>query len=78
VHLRVFEKIAGFEFRVKIRIREELIMFAINFTTAWRSRSAGDRIEKIGILSQRLNQRGFACARWRGDDEKNSAAAKTS
>ena len=65
MHLRVFQKIASFESRVKVRIREELIMFAIDFTAAWRARSAGDRIEKIGVLSQRLNQRGFACARWR-------------
>ena len=72
----MFEKTAGFESRVKIRIRKELIMFAVNLAAAWRSRGAGDRIEKIGVLSECFNQRGFACARWRGDDEKNSAAAK--
>jgi hypothetical protein len=30
-------------------------MFAVDFTAAWRSRGAGDRIEKIGVLSERLN-----------------------
>ena len=76
MHLRMFQKIAGFEFRAKIRIRKKLIMFAVNFTAARRSRGAGDGIEKIGGLSERFNQRGFARARWRGDDEENSVAAE--
>src|SRR5260370_15297787 len=76
VYLGVLEKIAGFESRVKIPSRKKLIMFAVNFTAARRSRSAGNGIEKICGLSQRFNQRGLACARWRGDDEENSLAAK--
>jgi len=76
VYLRVFQKIAGFESRAKIRSRKKLIMFAVNFTAARRSRGAGDRIEKIDGLSERFDQRGLACTRWRGDDEENSVAAK--
>ena len=51
-------------------------MFAVNFTAARRTRGAGDRIKKIASFPQRFDQGGLACARWRGDNEKNSVAAE--
>src|SRR5260370_12137465 len=62
VYLRVFEKIAGFESRVKIPSRKKLIMFAVNFTAARRSRSAGHGIEKISAFSQPSNHLGLPCS----------------
>ena len=51
VHLRVFQKIPFLDSLAEICIGKKLIILAVNFAGARRSRGAGDRIKKIGGLT---------------------------
>src|ERR1700757_2105043 len=77
MHLGVLQKIAGFDSGRKICRGNKLVMLAVNFTGPRCSRRARDRIKKMQIFSQRLNNRGFPRARWSGNDEENSVPAES-
>ena len=55
---------------------EEVIIDPIHLARPRRARRARNRIDKVGRRPQVLAKRGLAGARGRGNDEKNSLAAK--
>ena len=74
VHLGVLQKLSRLDPGEKICLGKKLIIFAIDFAGARRARRAGDGINKFGRLAERVTERRFARAGWRGDDEKNSVS----
>src|SRR5215831_3131013 len=52
-------------------------MFAVNFTSPWHSRRAGDGIKKLPTFSQGLNDSGFSRARWSGDEKEYSVTCES-
>ena len=76
VHLRVLQKIAGFDSRVKIRRRNKSVILAVNLAGARCSRRARNGIKEIWIFAQRLDERGLSRTRWSGNDEENALAAE--
>ena len=63
--------------RLKIWRGKKLVMFAVDFTSPWHSRCAGDGIKKLPTFSQGLNDSGFSRARWSGDQKENSVTCES-
>ena len=51
-----------------------MIILTFDFAGARRSRGAGNGVDEIGRLSQRIAQCRLAGARWRGDNKQNPRA----
>ena len=76
VHSRMFQKFARLDSREELRLGQEMIILAFDFAGARRPRRAGNGVNEIRRLAQRIAQRRLAGARWRGDDEQNSGAGE--
>ena len=58
-----------FDSRNEIRVGQEMIIFAFDFTGARRSGCAGNGVDKVRRLPQCVAQCRLASARWGGDNE---------
>src|SRR5436853_3102277 len=76
VDLRMLQKFSGSHARREFLFRQELIILAFRFACSCWPRGARDRVNELGCFSQSIDERRFAGARWRGNDEKNSVTAK--
>src|SRR5450755_4752628 len=76
MHLRPFEEIAGGTAVFEFCQTNEMIMDAVNLGRPARARRNryGKRQIDCRILEQHPRQSGFAGARWRGQDEHQTAA----
>ena len=74
--LGVLEKLSGLDAREKIRLGKKMIIFAIDLAGARRASRAGNGINEIGSLAERVTERRFPRAGWSRDDEKNAVAAE--
>ena len=55
--LGVLEEFPGRDAREEIRLGQEMVIFALDLAGARRARRAGDRINKIGRLAERVAER---------------------
>src|SRR5438067_8536709 len=76
VHFGMLEEFAGFHAREKIILGKEAVILALNLTGARGTGCAGNRINEIGSLAERIAQCRFPCAGWRGNDKQNSVTRK--
>jgi hypothetical protein len=72
VHFGMLEKFARFHARPKVILGKKAVILALNLTGARRTGCAGNRINEIGSLAERIAQRRFPGAGWRGKDKQNS------
>src|ERR1700730_3815764 len=63
--------------RIKFLLVQEAIFFAFHFAGAGGPSCAGNRVNKLGCFSKRVDERGFAGAGWRGNDEENSVTGES-
>ena len=77
MHFRVLQEITSIDSRLKIWRGKKLVMFAVDFTSPWHSRRAGDGIKKLPTFSQGLNDSGFSRARRSGDEKENSVMCES-
>ena len=66
----------AFDARAKIGFGKKVIILAIDLAGARRASRAGNGVNEIGRLAERVTERRFARAGGSGDDEKNSVAAE--
>jgi len=74
VDLGVFQKISGLDVGLKVFLGEKMVILAIDLSGPRGAGRARDGVNKIRLLAERGNERGFSRAGGGGDDEKNAGA----
>ena len=74
MHFCVLQKFPRRDARAKFRLGKEMIIFAVDFAGARRARRAGNGVDEVRRLAERVAKRRLAGAGWRGDNKQNSVA----
>ena len=74
VNFRVFEKIPRINVALEFLYAQKKVIFAVNLSGPWRAGGAGNGVNEILLVAERVDERCLASSGRGGDDEEDAFA----